>query len=305
TTPTARNRPGYGPQVGHTWTVSPRILNEAKINTAWNGQRTPLEGENWKRSTFGFQFPLVFGGNGPYPTGIPDINVNGFATYNGPARVYLLSPTTDIAISDNLTYIRGQHTVRAGVTIIRNRKDQNGRTAYDGSAVFNTGSPNNNTTGYALADAALGNFQTYSEAGSDPVGFFRFTQYEGFAQDTWKVTRRLSLDVGMRYSYFVPTYTQSNNIVNFDPALYDPAKAVQVTTAGAIVPNSGNPFIGLVRAGDGVPKDQVGRIANANSTAVPVGAPRGLYPSDNLWSPRFGFSWAPPFGGGKTALRGG
>jgi hypothetical protein len=304
-TPTARNRPGYGPQMGHTWNISPRVLNELKINTAWNGQRTPLEGENWKRSTFGFQFPLVFGGNGPYPTGIPDINIAGFATYNGPARVYLLSPTTDIALSDNVTYIRGQHTVRAGVMIIRNRKDQNGRTPYNGSAVFNTGSPNNNSTGFALADAALGNFQSYSEAGSDPVGFFRFTQYEGFAQDTWKASRRLSLDIGMRYSYFVPTYTQGNNIVNFDPSLYDAAKAVSITAAGAIVPNSGDPFIGLIRAGDSVPQDQIGRVANANSTAVPSGAPRGLYPSYNLWSPRFGFSWAPAFGGGKTALRGG
>src|SRR5262249_27606826 len=156
-TPTARNRPGYGPQLSHLWTKSQRFINEAKINTSWNGQRTPLQGTAWQRATYGFQFPLAFGGNGPYPSGIPDVTVNGFASYNGPARVYLLSPTTDISISDNVTYLRKEHQIQAGIMIVRNRKDQNGRTAYNGSVNFNT-SPNNNTTGYALADAALGNF---------------------------------------------------------------------------------------------------------------------------------------------------
>ena len=174
-TPTARNRPGYGPQFGYTYTVSKNMINEFKINTSWNGQRTPMVGTDWERSSYGFQFPRVFGGNGLYSTGIPDVSINGFTGYNGPARVYLLSPTTDISISDNLTYLHKAHTFNFGFIGVRNRKDQNGRTIYDGSVAFNT-SPNTNTSNYALVDAVLGNFSTYSEAGSDPVGFFRFTQ---------------------------------------------------------------------------------------------------------------------------------
>jgi Carboxypeptidase regulatory-like domain/TonB-dependent Receptor Plug Domain len=306
TTPTQRNRPGYGPQLSYTWIISPTLLNEAKINSSWNGQRTPLQGTNWQRNTYGFQFPRTFGGNGEYPGGIPDVSVNNFASFNGPARVYLASPTTDIAISDNFSYIHDTHAIKAGVSVIRNRKDQNGRTVYDGSAAFNT-TGNTNTTGFSLADAALGQFQTYTEAGSDPQGLFRFTQIEAYIEDTWRVSRSLSIAIGMRYSYFTPIYTTANNIVNFVPSLYDPAKAVTLTPGGLIVPGSGNPLNGLIRAGDGVPAGEAGRVPGATdpaTLAVPAGAPRGLYNPANLLMPRFSFAWT-PFGMQKLVVRGG
>src|SRR5262249_36873171 len=195
--------------LGPLWTVSCHLINKAKINAYWNGQRTHLQGSEWERASFGFQFPRVFGGNGVYGNGIPDVTVNGFTGYNGPARVYLISPTTDITISDGLTYIRGQHTIKAGFQYIRNRKDQNGRTNYDGTVAFNT-SPNTNTTGFALSDIILGNFSTYSEAAADPMGFYRFNQPAAYVMESWQASRRLSLNVGLGFEHFVPTYTVAN-----------------------------------------------------------------------------------------------
>jgi len=307
TTPTARNRPGYGPQLAHLWTVSPRIFNEARINATWHSQRTPLQGTNWMRATYGFQFPLVFGGvGGPYGNGIPDVTISGFASFNGPARVYLMAPTTDITFADNLSYLRGRHAFKTGVMMIRNRKDQNGRSVYAGSVNFTT-SANNGTTNYALADAALGQFQLYTEAAGDPVGFFRFSQYDAYIQDSWKVASRLSVEIGLRYSYYMPVYAVANNMANFVPALYDPAKAVSVTANGLIVPGSGDPWNGLIRAGDGVPAKQASRVPGANSPevlSVRAGAPRGFHNDYHLFMPRFSFAWA-PFAGSRMAVRGG
>ena len=107
-------------------------------------------------------------------------------------------------------------------------------------------SGNPRSTGNAFADALLGNFATYNEAQLDPMGFFRFWQAEAFVSDDWRVSRNLSVEAGVRYTLHLPMYTQANNMASFDPARYDPARAVTVNRNGTLVPNSGDPYTGLV-----------------------------------------------------------
>ena len=292
TVPTNRSRPGTSYQVGHTWVVRSNLVNEARVSAAWNGQRINPEGDTWQRATYGYQFPELFAG-GFINDGIPTVRVSGFPNLIGPSFA-LLSPTTDITVQDTLTYTRGLHSVRSGFAVSRNRKDQNGRAAYLGDVSFNP-SGNPNSTSNALADALLGNFRTYNEASADPVGFFRFTAYQAFVSDTWRVRSNLSLEVGLRYEYVQPTYAQGNNLVNFDPGLYDPSQAVTVQTNGLLVANSGNRFNGLVIAGDGIPEDQQGRVqylTGGDYSRIPNGAPRGLYDAENLLMPRASFAYS-------------
>ncbi|HZB45701.1 MAG TPA: hypothetical protein VE360_10675, partial [Pyrinomonadaceae bacterium] len=304
TIPTNRVRPATSYQVSYTWLISPTLINEAKINASWNGQRIPPAGDAWKRETYGFQFPQLFAG-GRFDNSIPNVNVQNFATFAGASRS-LLSPTTDIAFSDNVSINRGSHSLRTGILVARNRKDQNGRSIYSGDVTFNTGG-NPNTTNNALADALLGNFRSYTEAADDPVAFFRFTQVEAYVSDSWKVSRKLSLELGVRYYNLGPIYTQANNIANFVPRLYDPARAVNVSRTNVVTlgPNS-NRFNGLIRAGDGIPDEERGRVnvSDALLAAVPAGAPRGLYPTYHKFAPRVGFAFS-PFESDSTVLRGG
>jgi hypothetical protein len=306
TVPTNRLRPGNSYQLSYTWLISPTLINEAKANASWNGQRIPPVGEFWERSTFGFVYPQLFNG-GRFDDGIPNTTFAGAGSpsnFSGPSGS-LLSPTTDIAISDNVTIIRGKHSMKTGFIVVRNRKDQNGRSGYTGNLAFNTNA--SRSTGNSFADSLLGNFRSYSEANDDPIGFFRFNQVEAYGTDSWKVARNLSLEFGVRFYRFSPTYTQANNITSFDPSLYNPAQAVTVLPNGTIdLTKGGNRFNGLVRAGSGVPAEERGRVSVSDAVlaTVPTGASLGFYEAKNKLTPRFGFSYA-PFDDDKTSIRGG
>lgn len=305
TTPTLRGRPGESFLLSHTFLATPSIVNEFRTNASWASQNIPPYGDTWERSTYGFTFPYVFpNGTGNYrQNGIPDVTLTGFANFKGPSFA-LHSPSTDIQVADSVSWIHGSHIVRAGAAIIRDRVDQNGRSAYTGSLNFAT-SGNSNTTGNAVADMLMGNFRTYTEASADPMGFFRFWQPGAFVQDSIKVTRTLGLELGLRWEHMTPWYTDANNMANFVPALYNPAQAVTINSAGRVVPGSGNLYNGLIRAGDGIPSDEIGRVPGANSSLfsqIPAGAPRGFFNSQHVFSPRVGFAWSAL---SKTVIRGG
>jgi Carboxypeptidase regulatory-like domain len=338
TSPQLRVRPGYNFQVADVWTASTSLVNEAKFNVAWNKQRIPLSGNLWKQATYGFtstNYVEPFPGVGPYPEGIPSGTFTGTcpttacpAEFLGPYE-FLLAPTTDISPSDNVTWQKNSHTLRFGMLYARNRKDQNSRTnSTQGSLNFSSANPN--TTGNQFADALLGNYNSLSQFSADPVGHFRFNDYEWYVDDTWKVTRKLSFEFGVRIAYTVPTYTQANNMVSFDPSLYTSIAGLTISkgnipsapagsgnvfdcpptsaTPGACNPGAaggGYVVTGLVRPGS-VPSNQAGRVPNGQTPFVldvPAAGNRGFFGSEVLPAPRVGFAYA-PFGP-KTAIRGG
>lgn len=303
TVPTQRNRPGQSYLVSETWNARPNIVNQATVNFSFVSQHIPPSGVNYLRATYGFTFNKLFPTAGEYPLGIPSVSIINEAPFTGPYFA-LNSPTTDIQAADTISIVKGSHLIKLGGVYIRDRIDQNGRPNYNGNAVFNTAN-NPKTTGSALADALIGNFQSYSEANADPVGHFRFSQPEIFIQDTWKASRNLSLEFGVRWQDILPLYAQGNNYGNFDPSVYSSTAAVTVTTGGKVIPGSGNPYNGIVRTAESIPSDQLARVPNINTAAypqIPQVAPRGLYQMHGAFGPRAGFAYAPD---GKTSIRGG
>jgi len=336
--PDLRSRPGYNIQIGWLDMIRPTLINEVKFNADWHKQTTPLQGSGWMKTPYGFQFIPPLGNPTTFSNGLPTISftaVTNFPTaapagVNGPAPNYLESPTADINPADNVTWQKGSHSVKFGAEFARNRKTQNSRTNYDGTINFsaNAGATTGaNSTGDPFADALLGNFNTLGQSSAVTVGQFRFNDFESYLQDTWKVNRKLSLVLGVRYIYTTPTYAQGNNMTNFNPYAFN--VNMEPTFTGGLATSSINPASpglcsgpllnvvgtpvltiecnGLQLPGE-VPSDQKIRVPVTSAdpellAAIPNTAARGFYQPENLFAPRFGFSYA-PFGE-KTVIRGG
>ena len=248
--PDLRDRPGYNYQIGWVYLISPTLINEVKFNADWHKQRTPLQGTAWMKSNYGFQFIPPLGNPTQFPDGLPTINFTGVAAFptsgpasvNGPAPNYLASPTTDINPADNVVWQKNNHSIKFGAEFARNRKTQNSRTNYDGIISFsaNAGATTgSNSTGDPFADALLGNFNSLGQNSAVTTGQFRFNDVESYLQDTWKVTRKLSLVLGVRYVFSTPTYAQGNNMTNFDPFTFNPG--LDPTFIGGLATSNINP----------------------------------------------------------------
>src|SRR5205807_3332515 len=111
-------------------------------------------------------------------------------------------------------------------------------------------------TGVAVANAALGLYDTYSEIGHRAYTIFRANMWEGFAQDSWKFRQNLTINYGLRYTVIVPYHAEWRNMAVFDPRFYDANNAVSVdSSTGLIVgtPTIDQRYNGMVIPGSGFP----------------------------------------------------
>jgi hypothetical protein len=279
------NGPGVSMVARVTATASPTLLNEFVASYTTDHITTSLIGP-WQRPS---GFPPV----GIYDNGfggkVPGIQLTGsqykFAEDPGYVPNGPLNSNPTFTFRDNVTKIVGAHNLQFGIYVVLAHKNEIPQPKYgvNGQLQFSdTG--NTVTSGNAFADLLLGNISTFTQEQAAFKMHEQYNIFEPYFQDDWHATSRLTLNLGLRMSFF-GTYSEENHLAwNFDPAHYVPGASSVDPSTGLVI---GNPYNGWVDCG------------------VTPGVPAGCM-TNHWWNPapRLGFAFD-PLGNGKWAIRGG
>ena len=289
--PTAHDRFSDSVMLSYNNTIGTRLFHDLSVSLVRNDQDLNQTGDLYGRNgiTAPELFPLNRNDRAPNITSMTGYTL-GTGLLGNPYPTHIIG--NYYTLKDNLTYSRGTHTLKVGLYLGHFRKNEELRTQDAGAFTFTDAqTAANGGTSVALANLLIGRYDTYTEADTAPYPSLRYHQIELYAQDHWQVRSNLTIDYGIRYQYMPAMYERNNRIATFDPALYDPALAPQLTSSGNIVPGTGllvngMPAVGMAIAGEN-------------------GVPNGLYDADkdNI-APRVGFTWDPTKRG-EFALRGG
>ncbi|MDQ6699387.1 MAG: carboxypeptidase-like regulatory domain-containing protein, partial [Acidobacteriota bacterium] len=173
-------------------------------------------------------------GGAPVTYGIPAI---GFARYSGfgdDSEGPYANDNNAMQFVDNLSWIRGKHAFRFGGEIRRDSYNQVGNQFARGSFVFDinaTRNPALGTGGDDFADFILGQVKRSEAAVAIAEAQFRALSFATYFDDVWKVTQKLTVNMGLRYENTPPWEDQTGHLITVGipamdntPNVADPAR---------------------------------------------------------------------------------
>lgn len=212
--------------VSYSQIMSPKTINQVRVGfTREDLQATSLNGGRNTAEELGIPNVNV----DEFTTGLSQITVPGYPALGDNLWNPAILPMNNIQFSDNLEMIRGNHSLRFGFDAVR--RHTNGfqtsrpRGAFGFVLRFTNNPANSKNTGFGPAELLLGkpgNTQLVYMQGTRGM---RRTDYAGYIQDDWKVTHKLTLNLGLRYDLLdgYPQTEVGDRLIQFDVETGAPA----------------------------------------------------------------------------------
>ncbi len=260
--PVAESFRAQNAAVEETHSFSPTVVNIARFSFLRNKNLSGVALNHTPAASLGFEYaPTLASQVGP-----PFIEVGGYASVGNP----ITGPANDyqntFSLTDSVSWVHGKHELKFGGEYQRDQLNTVLGIASNGFFVFQ-GYPIINN---AFADFLIGQPVVFLQGGGDLPRGMRANNFNLYAQDSFKATSRLTLNVGLRYELPQP-YTEIHN----ENELFIPNRQSVVQPTAPL---------GLLFPGD-------------------PGVGRGLIPRDyRAFAPRAGFAWDPT-GNGRWTIR--
>ncbi len=290
--------PAYSAVVHATHTISPTLLNEIAFN--YNGNRIHILPNGIYKQPSGYQEYRVF--TGPNEENrIPAINLGGVTGTNYTSNwMPWNNAADDYQIRDDVSWVKGSHQLKFGASWAIYKKIQDLFANTEGNYTFN-----GFFTGSDFADFLLGTSSGYTEDAVKDAGHWNNVSWAAYIEDDWRVSRRLNLNLGLRWDGIPHTYEANNRMSNFYANMWN---------SSCVGANFFNPDGTINKTGPAA--SCLGTSPNSilagyqfylNGVGISgqPGVPHGMV-QDAWWNwgPRIGFAYDIT-GNGKTVLRGG
>jgi Carboxypeptidase regulatory-like domain/TonB-dependent Receptor Plug Domain len=311
------NRPNQTNAVSLLSTISPTMINEARISFSLDDVYIPVNTalNGFNRGVFGINYPYLMPNGKDEPNKIPTVTIPNFSSLaGGPYPSHSSGPIW--TWGDTVTKIIGNHTLKFGYTSEYSGENDGdeinvstvpgGASNQNGTFTFTDARTGlGATSGIGLANMALGLADSYTEIGPRSLTILRGWMHEAFAQDSWKVSDKLHIEYGLRWTMIQGFHALWGNNDYFDGAVYNPSTAPQVNpTTGNVILGTGNPYDGVVIPGlTAFPSSATGRVlpATAGTANACDGAscsslfapslPRNYIGNNNVFQPRLGLAY--------------
>jgi hypothetical protein len=298
------------PKPGSSWawnlvtTFAPTLASETILSYNHQSQSLSVTGTNpIDRNTLGATFPQIFPATN-ITNSVPDLSAGALGFSLGDPGWHNWGK--DYALTENVSWVKGSHNFKFGAFYNRDDKAQTGSWGMEGNINFNGNSTMAMDTNQGIANMMLGNFSNYTNLSGAVFPYFRFWEFDLYAQDSWKVSKRVTIDYGLRFVHMAPTYTvvrggtvggEGNwTLYSVDLSKYNKANAPVINTTNSVV-NGYQP--GFIEANPVTALQNLGMVCDPCAGVDP-----GFSPAKSFPEPRLGIAWD-MFGDGKTALRGG